>query len=164
MPFTFLAIDDYSVGLNEMRDACAEFKRVFQLEGNRSEALIAETIVDLLLEKHDVHIYSASHPFNRFASMGKSEKDNLRALRNAVFERFQDVSSVRSYIPGFFHESGVNFDDLAELFDAFMEWVDSCTENDDDEDSDSESQSSEDESQGSQDSEDESQSQGSQDD
>jgi hypothetical protein len=138
--------DEFSAGLNEFRDDCSVFRRTFELEGNSAMTRIADCITQLLLTGCDrgVQLNDETHPFVRYASYDRTEKQNLDNLARDVRREFQDNMAVRSCISSFFHAGGVNYDDLKELFDTYMEWVDGCIlDDEDDEDEEDEDEEEE---------------------
>ena len=128
--------DAFSVGLNEFRDESTEFRRAFEIEGNSAATRIAECITRLLLTGCDAPIQESDdlHPFNRYASCARSEKQNLDALARDVRREFQDCMAVRAFIVSFFHTGGVNYETLTDLHDDYLDWVDTCLLDDDGDD------------------------------
>jgi hypothetical protein len=124
--------DSFSAGLNTFLDTAAAFRDSFR--DHREMHAVAVAITVALLDGLGKSVDDPAHPFNRYVSYDKTYRANLRQLRDDVRNVLQN-SRTRGYATSFFHDGGVNYEDMAELFDDFWDFAaDSFDDDEDDED------------------------------
>ncbi len=119
--------NSFSAGLNAFLDATTVFRDSFR--DHREMHAVALAITEALLDGLGKPVDDPTHPFNRYVSYDKTYRANLRQLRDDVRNVLQN-SRTRGYATSFFHDGGVNYEDMMELFDDFWDFADESFDDD----------------------------------
>jgi hypothetical protein len=123
--------DSFSAGLNAFLDTATAFRDSFR--DHREMHAVAVAITVTLLDGLGKPIEDPTHPFNRYVSYDKSYHQNFRQLRQDVRNILQEPRT-RGYATSFFHDGGVNYEDMDELFDEFWDFAEGSFDDDDGDD------------------------------
>ena len=112
--------ESFSAGLNIFLDKAAAFRDSFR--DHREMHAVAVAITTALLNGFGKQINDPTHPFNRYVSYDKTYNQNFIQLRQDVRNAIQEPR-IRGYATSFFHDGGVNYDEMDELFDDFWDFA-----------------------------------------
>ena len=121
--------NEYGKWYNMWRDSCAEF--VAEYRDHQSLYTVATTIVRLIESGLNKPYEDPNHAFLRYGADEKAFDENINTLATDVMAEIQ-VPSLRQYVVSFFHSAGANHDDLADLFELFLDFRDNAVFSDDD--------------------------------
>jgi hypothetical protein len=140
--------NEYGKWYNVWRDECAKF--VAEYRDHQSLYTVATTVVRLIESGLNKPYEDPNHAFLRYGTDEKVFEENIHTLAMDVMAEIQ-TPSLRQYVVSFFHSAGANHDDLAELFELFLDFRDNAVFSDDDDEEDEEDENDEEEEAGEED-------------